>query len=505
MQPGENPSVLDRLRQTFLAQELEGLTEGQLLERFVAGREEGVFALLVRRLGPMVLGVCRRVLGHEQDAEDAFQATFLVLARKAATVKPREKVANWLYGVAWRTAREARVMAARRRSREQVMARVPERASASEEEPDWRSALDEELARLPEKYRLPVVLCELQGKTHKDAAEQLGWPVGTVSGRLSRARGLLARRLRKHGLGVSAGALALGLTVAAVPPALAAGTARAAVLAAGGGPVVGLSAHVLALTERVLKVMLMTRLKVGLGVVAAVLLLGGAGLGWHYAAGAGGGPERRAESGPPPAKKAPAGRKEAEPEPPGGKAKTEPAGVPLEARLVVKKRTYTLDLGGKTAEQVRDQIKKAESADGMPPAPEVDLVFQIKNTGRKDLQLWTGGDGPRLDLELKGPAALSVDAKKAFTLELRAPVATALGPGKTYEQPVKQLMYGHRGISHHAYWLKPGEYTLTAVFHTAVSPTPKGAKPAANDFGMKDFGAVKLISAPVKLKVEAKK
>ena len=168
-----------------------GLSDEQLLGRFVERQEGAVFEAIVRRHGPMVWGVCRRVLRDYHDAEDAFQATFLVLARRASAVMPREKLGNWLYGVAYQTAMKARVMRAKRRMREGQVSDMPEPMPD-----DLRDAvaesIDRELSRLPEKYRIPVVLCDLEGRAHKEVANQLGWPVGTVSSRLSRARARLA-------------------------------------------------------------------------------------------------------------------------------------------------------------------------------------------------------------------------------------------------------------------------------------------------------------------------
>src|SRR5262249_54392705 len=183
------------------------LDDGQLLERFVACRDEPAFEALVHRHGPMVLGVCQRLLGNHHDAEDAFQATFMVLAKKAATVRPRGMVGHWLYGVACRTALEARVAAARRRARGKgyAMTRTP---ATPIEWDDLRPVLDEELQRLPEKYRAAVVLCELEGKSRKEAARLLGIPEGTLSSRLATARRRLARRLARRGLDLSAAALA---------------------------------------------------------------------------------------------------------------------------------------------------------------------------------------------------------------------------------------------------------------------------------------------------------
>ena len=184
------------------------LSDGQLLERFVERRDAAAFDVIVERYGPLVWGVCRRVLRHHHDAEDAFQATFLVLARRAASVMPREKLGNWLYGVAFQTAMNVMATRAKRRVRERPDWAMTEPAAVPAEYADELLVrLDREIARLPEKYRMPIILCELEGKTHRQAADQLGWPVGTVSGRLSRARALLATRLSRPGTPLTVGAL----------------------------------------------------------------------------------------------------------------------------------------------------------------------------------------------------------------------------------------------------------------------------------------------------------
>jgi RNA polymerase sigma factor (sigma-70 family) len=269
------------LRRALLALDRTALTDGQLLERYLAGHEEAAFEALVRRHGPMVLGVCRRVLKNAADAEDAFQATFLVLVRKGAGVRPRNRVGNWLYGVAYRTALKARSTTARRQARERRMS-TPEAFEPAPAD-DWLPLLDHELNRLPEKYRLPIVLCDLEGKTRKEAARHLDWPEGTVATRLTRGRALLAGRLARHGVALSAGGLALGLSqmssAAGMPASLVSSTVRAATdYAAGPAAAVAVSARVAALTEGVLKTMLLTRLK---SLTAVTLLLGllGAGLG----------------------------------------------------------------------------------------------------------------------------------------------------------------------------------------------------------------------------------
>jgi RNA polymerase sigma factor (sigma-70 family) len=260
--------VLQQLRRGLLARDAAGLSDGQLLECFLVGRDEAAFEALVRRHGPMVLGVCRRVTGHAQDAEDAFQAAFLVLARKAASVRPRELVGNWLYGVACRTALKAKAASARRRAKERQVPqmpepRVPPQAVCHELVP----LLDAELERLPEKYRVPVVLCELQGRSRKDVARQLNLPEGTLSSRLATARQMLAGRLSRHGVPVSAGVLtavfAQQTAPAGVSPVLISSTVKAATLAAAGQAVTAglISSRVAALTEGVLKAMLLSNLK----------------------------------------------------------------------------------------------------------------------------------------------------------------------------------------------------------------------------------------------------
>lgn len=200
-------------------------TDGHLLERFATQREPAAFEELLRRHGSLVLGVCRGVLRDAHDAEDAFQATFLVLLRRAGALERRASVAGWLYTVAYHIALRQKAAAARRRTGE---GRVSEPASLDPVEEagahELRPLLDEEISRLPEKYRAPILLCYLQGKTNDEAAQTLGWPVGTVSGRLARARDLLRTRLVRRGITLAAVAPAL----AVVPPALAQTTVEAA-------------------------------------------------------------------------------------------------------------------------------------------------------------------------------------------------------------------------------------------------------------------------------------
>ena len=208
-----------------------GPSDGDLLRQYAERRDETAFAALVRRYGPLVLAVCRRVLGHEQDAEDAFQATFLVLARRACAIREGASMSSWLYRVAYRVARKLQGQQVRREIRERE---VPKTVT-DEATPEWvwrdlRPVLDEEVNRLPLKYRLPVILCYLDGKTNEEAARELAWPIGTVASRLTWARERLRARLTRRGVALSAGSLAGGLTAhacrAAVPVPLTEATVR---------------------------------------------------------------------------------------------------------------------------------------------------------------------------------------------------------------------------------------------------------------------------------------
>ncbi len=252
----------------------EGEDDARLLARYAASRDGAAFETLVRRHGPMVLGVCRRVLNDSHLADDAFQAVFLVLIRKAASLRRPQLLASWLYGVAYRTALKARSLDARRKAQEtrevQMLAAPVEHAWH-----DLRPVLDEELSRLPEKYRAPVVLCYLQGHTNEDAARQLGWTKGTVSGRLARARELLHRRLARRGISLSGAALSATVAAnasAAVSPELLSALTRAA--AASTITAASLSPPAVALAQGVLNSMLMNTVKNVLIGIALLLIVG---------------------------------------------------------------------------------------------------------------------------------------------------------------------------------------------------------------------------------------
>src|SRR6516225_1011896 len=207
-------SPLNMVIQHFLADfgpDGGGMTDGELLARFLSTRDDNALAALVRRHAPMVWGVCCRLLPTHHDAEDAFQVTFLVLVRKAADI-PRQAVANWLYGVARQTAVRLRAMAAKRGQRERQVVTMPEPTVAEFRDADWQSVVDEELSRLPDHYRGVLVLCDLEGLTRKEAARQLGIPEGSVASRLARARALLAKRLMTQGVLFSSGSVAVVLS-----------------------------------------------------------------------------------------------------------------------------------------------------------------------------------------------------------------------------------------------------------------------------------------------------
>jgi RNA polymerase sigma factor (sigma-70 family) len=256
--------VVQHLRHLLGAKEAATLaTDCDLLTRYLRERDELAFEAIVHRYGPMVLGVCQRVLRNSADAEDAFQATFLILVRKAPTLRTPGRVGNWLYGVAYRTALQARDAAVKRRTKEaKAMARVeaPQDVWA-----ELRPVFDQELSRLPEKYRTVVLLADLDGKTREQVAVILGCPPGTVASRLARARAMLAKRLSRHVGSMPAGSLLPLITQKAcsphVPPSLLAATFEAAARFTAGPVALSLiSGKVISLTNGVLKAMLLNKL-----------------------------------------------------------------------------------------------------------------------------------------------------------------------------------------------------------------------------------------------------
>src|SRR5262245_14821163 len=277
--PGPIASVFRVLRQAAGATEA---ADAALLQQFVAHRNEDAFAALLQRYGPLVFAACRRALRERADAEDAFQATFLVLARKAGSIRKQDALAAWLHRVALNISRTIKLAAARRQAHERQVADMAQAPPPDGVDlRDWQSVLHEEVDQLPEKYRVPVILCYLQGLTHEEAARHLGWPLGSVKGRLARARDRLRTRLGRRGLTLTGAALTAALAegaAAAVPPALLGLTFRAALSFASGGAVV--SARALTLAKGAVPIMAARELVQATLLLLAVALVGvGAGFG----------------------------------------------------------------------------------------------------------------------------------------------------------------------------------------------------------------------------------
>jgi RNA polymerase sigma factor (sigma-70 family) len=344
--------------------------DSQLLRQFVAHGDGAAFAALLRRHGPLVFGVCRQILRAMQDAEDAFQATFLVLARKAASIRKQQSLPAWLHRVAVNIARTARSTAARRRLCERQAVAMSDSSFVEATPPpdDWQPLLHEEVNRLPEKYRLPVVLCYLEGRSHPEAAARLGWPVGTVKGRLARARDLLRSRLTRRGLALSGGVAALlpqTAVRAAVSDTLAETTLKAALLlAAGQTASAAASTAAILLTKGALKTMASNRLTVLALFVfgAAVLGLGGALLALRA-----GGEERPGGQ--------PQTRAPEPPAPPGGPAPKLPADdfgpevKGLRAKITLPKKKFTV-------------------------GAEIPVTYTVKNVSKVEQTLWHSGFWP---------------------------------------------------------------------------------------------------------------
>jgi RNA polymerase sigma factor (sigma-70 family) len=291
MPTGYANRLLPALRRVVFVREAADRPDGELLGAFVAERDADAFAVLVRRHGPMVLGVCRRVVGDIHAADDAFQAVFLVLARRAAAVRPRGQVGNWLYGVAYRTAMKARAVLARRRSREKQVDAMPEPPAPATTDPwtDLHPIIDEELARLPDKLRLPVVLCDLEGRPQRAVAKHLGIAPATLAARLGvgpptpgnatlpagdRAVWWCARRIaRRTGVGCVRRSWTGRFGGPGCRDAIAAGGTSEALTSL-------VSAHAVHLCEGVMRMMMLAKLKAaGACALLALALTGGLGIG----------------------------------------------------------------------------------------------------------------------------------------------------------------------------------------------------------------------------------
>jgi RND family efflux transporter MFP subunit len=262
-------TVIRYLQQLAHTSGANGASDAELLERYVHHRDEAAFELLVWRHGALVFNVCRRILPCEPDAEDAFQATFLAFVRKAGSIRRCGSVASWLYKVAYRVALEARERTRKIAAMEKAGGEML--AAQSEVDPLWndvRPILDEELNRLPERFRRPIVLCYLEGKSNEEAARELGCCLGTIYSRLSRGRELLRQHLQRRGVTLPAATLATGLTACAIDGAPAIALVRTALALANPSATAAVSPRVATLAEGVLRTMFVTKLK-----IAAVMLL----------------------------------------------------------------------------------------------------------------------------------------------------------------------------------------------------------------------------------------
>lgn len=413
--------VLAHLRNVLVKHDTARLSDGGLLTLYVRQRDEAAFEALVRRHGPMVLGVCRRVLHNSHDVEDAFQATMLVLVRKAASLRTPGKVGNWLYGVAYRTALEARKVAAKRRAKE-AMAPPPTETPESVSS-DLRAVLDQELDRLPDKFRAAIVLCDLEGMTRKEAAHRLGWPDGTVASRLASARKLLANRLSRRQRTLSAGAVAALVSEnssACLPPWLVSTAMRVASLS-GPLPTGLISAQVVALTQGVMKSMLLTKLKIA----AAVCLLAGltsCGIGMLTHKVLSAAPTAQAQGAPP---KAPATDRQKAGEEAAKTTKQTTALRAAPARVLVEHKSSVMCLawspdGGKIAAGAQDQMMHVTE---VATSKEIH-TFPINATATA---LAFSPDGKKLAISLPGePTGLwDIDAGKQQVRGNRAGAGSA--------------------------------------------------------------------------------
>jgi RNA polymerase sigma factor (sigma-70 family) len=422
-------AVVHYLRRMAAGSTAAGLSDAQLLARFAGLREESAFEALVQRHGAMVLGVCRRVARDWHRAEDAFQATFLVLARKAGTLHRPERLAAWLHGVACRTARKARAEATRRTARERQAARglvtpPPDHLEWSE----VRDVLDQEIGRLPARCRAAFVLCYLEGKTNAEAAAILGCPRGSVATLLARARERLRRRLAQRGLAPPAE------TPPAVPVLLAEATVQAGVAAATGKGIAAATSAA-ALAEGVLRSMMLSKWKVaGWAVLVAVL----AGLGAARTASSGETPgvaeapalEKRQTVSPPAA--APEDEEEAE-----ASFRTEHFVVVAPSRAVARKV-------GLAAERLREDLALKWLGRELPPWPDL-MPIRITTT--------TGGIG--------GASSFAFDQQKIVSQQMHL------------QGPVEALLQSSL----------PHEMTHVILAHWARRPVPRWADEGAAVLG----------------------
>jgi RNA polymerase sigma factor (sigma-70 family) len=390
-------TVLRHLRTAAATQGSRDLPDVELLQRFGEQRDAAAFTALVQRHGRLVLNVCRHVLHHHQDAEDAFQATFLVLARNAASIRKGQAVGSWLHGVAFRVSIQAKRAAARRRLHERKARDMGQGQSCGEAAvQELQAVLDEEIQHLTETYRAPFVLCCLEGKTRSEAARELGWKEGTVSGRLARARRQLRQRLTRRGISLSAALCVLALGPGALASPLVKTTVHAAILdAAGKGAAAGVvSSQVSLLVREVSKAMLVTKLKS----VTAFVLLGltvlGAGLLAH-----------RALAAPQPAEVLPSAGQVSRPAPPAGAAKPD-AQDRGKQKPVVEVAGRVLDPTGKAVKDAR--VHFCPDTDRLTPAT---LVSAVSGADGRFRLTFTAAEPERSGDRPRGRAAIVAVAR----------------------------------------------------------------------------------------------
>jgi RNA polymerase sigma factor (sigma-70 family) len=448
MATGQMNSVIQHLRRTMLRVG-EELTDAQLMDCFISRGDEAAIAAVVQRHAPMVWGVCRRLLRNHEDAEDAFQATFLVFVRKASSIASREIVGNWLYGVAHQTALKARATIAKRKERERQVPDMPEPAALEQNLlPDLQPLLDKELSRLSDRFRAAIILCDLEGKSRKEAARQLGLPEGTVGSRLARARVILAKRLAQRGLAMAGGSLAALLSQqsasASAPTSMVFSTIHVVTaVAAGQAVTTGLvSAKVAALTEGVMKMMFLSKLRTAAVVLfLGLVTIGTAGFSYKTLATA------QTES-----------RKETQPE----QTKAPPQG----AKKSIKAETPMTDTprGGKAPAPGLDTIVWGKAADGL----QAGIGFRDGETGS-----YRAGQSVNFIIYLRntGDKEISVSHIETVFEEFRPSVAHAAG--KTYKVLNGPINLGR--VSSVKRTLEKGEsIRLGTAWFVLVAPGTKG-------------------------------
>ncbi len=429
MASGQPVAILDPLRRLIDRQAGAALNDTELLENFVARRDPASFEVVVWRHGAMVLALCNRVLRDAHEAEDAFQATFLVFARKAASIGRRESVGCWLYKVAYRIALRLRAAASRRpASAEPALDLAAPETTGDAEWRDLRPILDDEIARLPEKYRAPFVLCYLEGRTNEEAAAQLGCPKGTILSRLSRGRERLRARLMRRGVALSLAALATTLTrnaaiAAAVPAAVARTTTNAAIPFATGTAAAELvPAHVAALTRGALHAMTMTNVKMIAASLLALVALG-AGIGWAASSANGtNGPELIAVAEP---------QRGPRPQPDQSQRETRPPAVGMVTEIAADRKSFTIEVRPQTRgeETAKIPVKFGEKtsvtyngvgSNGATPTIGFGAQVQFEE-GSKEIAsgvVFTGPESGRQGPDIAGKVVGAGADDKSVTLEI---------------------------------------------------------------------------------------